>query len=125
MDNARTTDPTGSRAGLTATVFTPLPLGAVEPTGWLRAQSRLQADGLTGHLDEIWPDVGPASAWLGGAGEDWERGPYYCDGLVPLAYLLHDDRLIDKAGHWMESVLTNQREDGQFGPTTKGWKERS
>ena len=95
-----------------------LPLGAVRPRGWLFEQLRLQAAGLTGHLDEIWPDTGPDSAWLGGGGEDWERGPYYCDGLVPLAYLLNDPVLIAKARHWMEQVLTSQGPDGQFGPAT-------
>lgn len=88
------------------------------PTGWLRDQLRLQADGLTGYLEELWPDVGPTSAWLGGDGEDWERGPYYCDGLVPLAYLLRDERLIAKVRRWMEAVLGSQRADGQFGPAT-------
>ncbi|GHO89805.1 hypothetical protein KSZ_78110 [Dictyobacter formicarum] len=76
-----------------------LPTGAIRPDGWLYEQLRLQAQGLTGHLDEIWPDVGPNSAWLGGTGEEWERGPYYCDGLIPLAYMLQDEQLIKKAGY--------------------------
>jgi len=118
MDNTRTLRPTNNRAGLAATAFTSLPLGAVEPTGWLRAQLRLQADGLTGHLEDLWSDVGPDSAWLGGDGEDWERGPYYCDGLVPLAYILKDDALIRKARRWMDAALSSQRDDGQFGPAT-------
>ena len=118
MDNTRTLRPTNNRAGLAATAFTSLPLGTVEPAGWLRAHLRLQADGLTGHLEELWPDVGPDSAWLGGDGEDWERGPYYCDGLVPLAYLLKDDALMRKARRWMEAALASQRDDGEFGPAT-------
>jgi hypothetical protein len=114
------TDNTGSelRRTLSPAAWYALPLGTVEPIGWLRDQLRLQADGLTGHLDEIWADVGPESAWLGGSGEDWERGPYYCDGLIPLAYLLRDEWLLSKAQRWIERVLTSQQADGQFGPRT-------
>jgi hypothetical protein len=43
----------------------PLPLGAITPLGWLQRQLRIQADGLSGHLDEFWPDVGQ-SQWFGG-----------------------------------------------------------
>lgn len=93
-----------------------LPLGAVKPRGWLRRQLRIQADGLSGHLDEFWPDVGSNSGWLGGTGESWERGPYFVDGLVPLAYLLDDARLIRKARAWMDWTLTHQSSEGWIGP---------
>jgi DUF1680 family protein len=93
-----------------------LPLGSIRPRGWLHRQLRIQAEGLTGHLDEFWPDVGPNSGWLGGTGESWERGPYFLDGLLPLAYVLDDARLKAKARKWVEWTLTNQGAEGWIGP---------
>ena len=105
-----------NRTPLAQSAFYPLPLGAVRPAGWLRAQLRIQADSLGGHLDETWADVGPTSGWLGGAGESWERGPYFLDGLVPLAYLLGDARLKAKAQKYIDWTLNNQAANGMFGP---------
>ena len=95
-----------------------LPLGSVKPSGWLRRQLEIQAAGLGGHLDETWADVGPNSGWLGGTGESWERGPYFLDGLVPLAYLLEDDRLKAKAQKYIEWTLTHQAPSGMIGPVS-------
>jgi uncharacterized protein len=105
-----------NRAPLAANAFYPLPLGAIRPTGWLRRQLQLQADGLGGHLDETWPDVGPESGWLGGKGESWERGPYFLDGLVPLAYLLDSPGLKAKAQKYIDWTLNHQGPDGMIGP---------
>ena len=105
-----------NRQPLRSEAFVPLPLGTVMPAGWLRRQLQIQAEGLTGHLDEFWADVGKNSGWLGGTGESWERGPYFLDGLVPLAYLLKDERLIAKARPWIEWTLTHQDPDGRMGP---------
>ena len=105
-----------NRPPLYPTAFLSLPTGTVKPRGWLLDQLRVQANGLSGHLDEILPDVGPQSGWLGGKGEAWERGPYYCDGLIPLAYLLDDPLLIAKANKWMSWVLNSSQPNGQFGP---------
>jgi hypothetical protein len=102
---------TKNRTPLARSAFYPLP-----PAGWLRAQLQLQADGLSGHLDETWPDVGPNSGWLGGSGESWERGPYFLDGLTPLAYLLDDARLKAKAQKYIDWTLDNQSANGMFGP---------
>ncbi|WP_375436116.1 beta-L-arabinofuranosidase domain-containing protein [uncultured Hymenobacter sp.] len=102
--------------------FQPLPLGHIRPDGWLRRQLVVQANGLSGHLEEFWPDLGPNSAWLGGTGEGWERGPYYLDGLLPLAYLLDDATLKAKAQKWVDWTLQSQRPDGSIGPVkNKDW----
>jgi hypothetical protein len=93
------------KSGLASWKFEPLTLGEVRPAGWLRRQLRIQADGLGGHLDEFWPDVGPNSGWLGGTGESWERGPYFLDGLIPLAVLLDDDVLKAKAKRFVDWTL--------------------
>lgn len=93
-----------------------LPLTSIRSKGWLKRQLQIQADGLSGHLDEFWSDVGPNSAWLGGTGEAWERGPYFLDGLVPLAYLLDDAKLKAKVQKWVDWTLTHQGPDGSIGP---------
>ncbi len=95
--------------------FQPLPLGSIKPKGWLLEQLQLQASGLSGHLDEFWPDISE-SGWLGGKGEGWERGPYWLDGAVPLAYLLGDPKLKKKVQHWMNYILDHQLPDGWLGP---------
>ena len=106
-----------NQAPLQPNAFNPLPLTAVRPQGWLLDQLRIQAGGLTGHVDEFWPDLGNNSGWLGGTGESWERGPYYLDGLVPLAYLTGDARLIAKVQRWMNWTLDHPQPDGWIGPT--------
>ncbi len=98
--------------------FTTLPLGEVRPLGWLERQLRLQADGLGGHLDEFWQDVGVNSGWLGGKGESWERGPYFADGLYPLAVLLSDQTLLAKAMKFINWTLDHQAMNGMIGPAS-------
>ncbi len=107
-----------NRAPLAPGVFAFLPLGSIRPRGWLTRQLQIQANGLSGHLDETWPDVGPNSGWLGGTSESWERGPYYLDGLVPLAYLLDDARLKAKAQRYIDWVLEHQAPSGMIGPAS-------
>ncbi|HEX4215357.1 MAG TPA: beta-L-arabinofuranosidase domain-containing protein [Candidatus Dormibacteraeota bacterium] len=113
-----------SRSQEAAVAFRELPPGAIRPEGWLAGQLRLQAEGQTGRLEEIWPEVGPDSGWLGGAGESWERGPYYLDGLVPLAHALDDPGLKSRARPWIEWMLASQTDDGWFGPRGDDWWPR-
>lgn len=102
---------------LVAQPYTQLPLGDIKPQGFLLHMLELQRDGLTGNLDSIYELVcGPNNGWLGGTGDGWERGPYWLDGLVPLAYILDDEELKAKAQEWIEWSIANQRDDGYFGP---------
>ncbi len=92
--------------------FTP---GELKPTGWLRRELEIQADGLSGNLDKIWPDVRD-SKWAGGDREGWERVPYWLDGFIPLAYLLDDADKIARAKRYVDAILAGQREDGWLCP---------
>jgi hypothetical protein len=105
-----------NRPPLAPDAFYLLPLGSVKPHGWLKRQLEIQAAGQSGKLDEFWPSLTADSGWLGGPGESWERGPYWLDGLVPLAWLLDDLALKQKAQKWLNWTLDNQRSDGAIGP---------
>jgi hypothetical protein len=104
-----------TQGGLAAPAFRPLPLGAVRPAGWLLRQLRIQADGLSGHLDEFWPDVAN-SKWFGGDAEGWERAPYWLDGAIPLAWLLDDGPLKTRITSHVEHIVSSQRADGWYSP---------
>jgi DUF1680 family protein len=110
---------TNNRAPLLLKPYMELPIGDIKPAGWLAEQLQRQADGLTGHLDTAYESVvGARNGWLGGDGDVWERGPYWIDGLLPLAYILEDQALIDKVQPWIEWTLASQKPDGYFGPDT-------
>ena len=101
-----------------------LPLGFVRAEGWLLRQLEKQRDGVTGHAEELYDDIGH-SDWLTGAGKggqyNWERGPYYAKGLVALAFALDDAALKEKARRWVDAALASQRPDGDFGPKKDNW----
>lgn len=98
--------------------FLKLPIGSIQPEGWLKKYLELQRDGLTGHLNEI-------SAWLAkdnnawlikGGDHGWEEVPYWLKGYGDLAYILNDAKMIDEAKIWIEGVFASQQSDGYFGP---------
>ena len=95
--------------------------GEVKPEGWLKKQLTIQAQGLGGHLDEVWPDVRD-SKWIGGDREGWERVPYWLDGFIPLAWLLDDENLKQRAKKYMDAIIARQEEDGWICPC--GYDER-
>lgn len=87
----------------------------IKPDGWLRRQLEIQAQGLAGNLDKVWPDI-RESAWIGGDREGWERVPYWLDGFIPLAYLLDDEDMIARAERYIYVILDRQGEDGWICP---------
>jgi DUF1680 family protein len=109
---------TNNRAPLRQNPYLELPLGAIKPQGWLREMLIRQKNGATGNLDKLYPLVmNNRNGWLGGDGDQWERGPYWIDGLLPLAYILDDKELIAKTKPWVEWALNSQQPDGYFGPS--------
>ncbi len=93
-----------------------IPLGNIVPEGYMKRQLEVQASGLTGNIRFIWDDLSDNSAWLGGDGEAWERGPYYLDGLIPLSFLLDNDTLKAEVLKWINSIIERQQPSGFFGP---------
>ncbi len=87
----------------------------IRPTGWIARQLRIQAEGLAGNLDNMWPDV-QNSAWIGGDKEGWERVPYWLDGFIPLAYLLRDKAMIARAQRYLTAIMDRQQPDGWICP---------
>lgn len=98
--------------------FEPLPLGTIKPRGWFRQQLELMADGLPGHMHEFYRLI--KNATWGGGHEEYselnEAWPYYINGLVPLAYALDDERLLDEVNQQILYVLLKQLPDGWLGP---------
>lgn len=90
----------------------------LKPEGWLKRQLTIQAEGLSGNLHKIWPDVRD-SAWIGGNCEGWERVPYWLDGFIPLAYLLEREDMIATVKKYIDSILSKQQPDGWICPCKK------
>ncbi|MDR1593064.1 MAG: glycoside hydrolase family 127 protein, partial [Prevotellaceae bacterium] len=108
-----------NRYPLATKPYMELPLGSIKPSGWLGEQLNRMRTGMTGHLDSIYEKVmGPRNGWLGGDGDVWERGPYWIDGLLPLAYILNEQALKNKVQPWIEWTLASQQTNGYFGPDT-------
>jgi DUF1680 family protein len=106
-----------NRTPLVENRYLELPLGTIKADGWLKEQLERMASGMTGNLDQIYPEVvGARNGWLGGDGDGWERGPYWIDGLLPLAHILDDADLKNKVRPWIEWTLNNQTEEGYIGP---------
>ena len=116
-ENENTENYRNNRPPLFQKEYMELPLGSIKARGWLQEMLERQRKGATSQMDVLYPEVmGKRNGWLGGDGDQWERGPYWIDGLLPLAYLLEDDELKAKVQPWIEWTLASQQENGFFGP---------
>jgi hypothetical protein len=105
-----------NRAPLAPSPLVKLPIGAIEPKGWLFSQLQLMRTGLTGRLQELSRHLGRDSGWITLQGAGWEEMPYWLKGYQDLGYLLKDPEIIASAGRWMDRALASQQPDGFFGP---------
>ena len=90
----------------------------IKPAGWMLRQLEIEANGQSGNLDKMWPDVRD-SAWIGGTCEGWERVPYWLDGFIPLAYLLDSDDMKARAKKYVDAIIERQCDDGWICPCTE------
>ena len=108
----------GNKAPLQPASFIKLPMGSIEPKGWILKMLELQKDGLSGHLREIsaWLEK-KDNAWLTVGGEHgWEEVPYWLRGYSDMAFIFNDQGMKKEAMTWIEAILKSQKESGWFGP---------
>ncbi len=111
----------GNRQPLKPASFIKLPLGAIQPQGWILKLLELQKDGLCGHLGEIsaWLDKNN-NAWLSEGGEHgWEEVPYWLRGYSDMAFIFDDVDMKKEAMVWIEAILKSQKDSGWFGPEVR------
>jgi hypothetical protein len=139
-----------NREPLLQSAYVKLPVGAVKPKGWLYDQLRVQANGFTGNLPDVW-DVMHTSGWKGDTVE-WEATashqfteviktttysgstqvnmypeccyprfvPRWLEGLVPLAYELDDPELKKLAASYLDFILSVEKPE-TLTPSITAW----
>jgi len=105
-----------NRSPLAVSPLVKLPIGAIEPRGWLMAQLQLMRDGFTGRLSELSPFLGDDSGWMTLKGKGWEEMPYWLKGYGDLGYLLKDAAMKKETERWLLQAFKSQARDGYFGP---------
>jgi len=106
-----------NRAPLLMNKMEKLPLGAIQPKGWLRHQLDLMVEGMTGKLSEISSFLKADNGWFGGGNEGWEEQGYWFRGFYDLGVLTSNQRIKDESKTWIEAILNSQDSDGYFGAT--------
>ena len=103
--------------------WAPLPLGAVKPAGWLKAQLAAQVAGQAGSLHKFYPPVAD-SPWISncsmpGGCKDTNEGEdfaYWFAAAVPMAVLSQDPSLMADVKGFVDTILASQDARGWLGP---------
>jgi hypothetical protein len=106
--------------------YEPVLLKDVTPHSWLLSQLRIQANGLSGILDQFWPQVSE-SVWIGHRYATFaggERATYWLNGQVPLHHLLANAdptspealRTGASVRKYMSYIVAHQDPSGWLGP---------
>ena len=94
----------------------------VRPEGWLRRQLELQANGLVGHLDQIWTAI-RCSAWVGGEEDGWVIIAADDHAYTVLGYADHGHfnaaELPANAFEWLETYSAQIEQISEAGETPK------
>jgi hypothetical protein len=110
-------------------VFSELPLGVVQPRGWIKGWLQRQLEGLTGHPENLaFPyDTCMYAGQIPSApvphGQIWwpyEQSGYFVDGAVRLSHLIDDPkaRVIPEAN---VKYIVDHSGPGKLGESTWGW----
>jgi len=97
--------------------YDPLPLGSVEPKGWIREQLANDAiDGMAGHFIELRPQYGSKS-WINKDGNlaAGEMGGNWLDGYIRMAYLTGLPAAKTQADDFVRDLLGARDDDGYIG----------
>jgi hypothetical protein len=105
-----------NRPPLAPSPLVKLPIGSIQPRGWLLSQLQLMQNGFTGRLPELSRFLGEDSGWITLKGPGWEEMPYWLKGYADLGYILKDPEIIATAKKWLDLAFRSQQEDGFFGP---------
>ena len=85
----------------------------IKPQGWIEDQLKTQLNSSLSHLYNYWPSI-KDSVFVGGDNKDYERVPYFLDGYIPLVYLLDDKQGKKVINKYVNGIINNQLEDGNF-----------
>lgn len=109
--------------------FAELPVGAVKPRGWIKSWLQRQADGLTGHPENLaYPfdtcmftgKVPPPSVKQPAAWWPYEQSGYFVDGATRLNHLIDTPRAKKIPDANVKYILENSG-PSKLGESTWGW----